>query len=117
MPGANKPSVLDSAAAARIEQLLQQLAIARDLSARELQVAVHGARGLDTKATAAELGVSPKTVDEFWRRLYRKFNCRSRVELLSRLLACALAQLASPNVDVTDEDSVRDVPAMISQRH
>ena len=75
---------------ARIEQLLTSLRLARALSARERQVVVGGARGLDTKSTAAELGLSPKTVDEVWRRIYRKFNCKSRVEILARLLASAL---------------------------
>ena len=46
--------------------------------------------GLDTKATAALLGLSPKTVDEIWRRVYRKFACHSRIEVLSRLLSSAL---------------------------
>jgi hypothetical protein len=55
-------------------------------------VAIGCARGLDTKSTAAALGLSPKTVDELWRRVYKKFNCHSRVEILSRLLASALGR-------------------------
>lgn len=74
----------------RIEQLLHRLRLPRQLSHRERQVAVGGALGLDTKATAYALGLSPKTVDEFWRRVYRKLNCRSRSEVLSRLLKFAL---------------------------
>ena len=53
---------------------------------RECEIVIAAIRGRDTKMTAAELGVSPKTVDEMWRRVYRKFRCRSRVEVLSRLL-------------------------------
>jgi DNA-binding CsgD family transcriptional regulator len=76
----------------QIEQLFKSMRLRRDLSSRERDVAVAGARGLDTKSTAVELGLSPKTVDEIWRRLYRKFGCKSRVEVLSRLLAVALNQ-------------------------
>lgn len=56
-----------------------------ELSRREEQIVAAAARGLDTKATAAELGLSPKTVDEYWRRVYRKFGSRSRLEVLARL--------------------------------
>jgi DNA-binding NarL/FixJ family response regulator len=66
--------------------LLAGLSLERELTARECEVVVAAIRGLDTKTTAGELGVSPKTVDEMWRRVYRKFRCRSRVEVLSRLL-------------------------------
>jgi DNA-binding CsgD family transcriptional regulator len=76
----------------RTEGLLRRLQIPQDLSAREIQVALRGARGLDTKTTAVELGLSPKTVDTLWRRIYRKLNCRSRSEVLSRLLAESLIQ-------------------------
>jgi DNA-binding NarL/FixJ family response regulator len=74
----------------QVERLLDNMKLQRDLSLRERQVAVSCARGLDTKATAAELGLSPKTIDEIWRRLYLKFGCRSRVEVHSRILAAAL---------------------------
>ena len=66
--------------------LVAGLPLEADLTGREREVVVAAIRGLDTKMTAAELGVSPKTVDEMWRRVYRKFRCRSRVEVLSRLL-------------------------------
>ena len=67
----------------------------RELSRRERQVVWEGACGHDTKATAAKLGISPKTVDELWRRTYKKFDCRSRMEVISRLLAASLALLSS----------------------
>jgi len=76
----------------RIDQVLRQLRLPRKLSRRERQVAAGCALGLDTKATAAELGLSPKTVDEFWRRVYRKLNCHSRIEVLSIILSQVLTQ-------------------------
>jgi DNA-binding CsgD family transcriptional regulator len=75
---------------AQVELLLRKLPLTRDLSPRERQVVWAGARGCDTKATAAELGISPKTVDELWRRIYKKSDCRSRTEVLSRLLIVSL---------------------------
>jgi DNA-binding NarL/FixJ family response regulator len=63
------------------------------LTPREREVVAAAARGLDTKVTAVELGVSPKTVDEMWRRVYRKTGCRSRIEVLSRLLASCFRRL------------------------
>jgi len=78
-----------------LDRLLRSLSLPRDLSQREREVARAGARGLDTKATAAELGISPKTVDEFWRRICKKFGRRSRSEVLSYLLAVSMRRLAS----------------------
>jgi len=75
--------------------LLSGLSLTAVLSAREQEVVAAAVRGLDTKGTAAELGVSPKTIDEMWRRVYRKFRCRSRVEVLSRLLASSFRLLAA----------------------
>jgi DNA-binding CsgD family transcriptional regulator len=81
---------LMSSRSSRVEQLLRELRLPHQLSPREMQVALHGAQGLDTKSIATELGLSPKTVDELWRRLYKKFDCRSRQEIVARLLASAL---------------------------
>jgi DNA-binding CsgD family transcriptional regulator len=86
-----QPSAEPPARAARDESpplwlLLAGLSLEGDLTLRERQVVMAAINGLDTKMTAAELSVSPKTVDEMWRRVYRKFRCRSRLEVLSRLL-------------------------------
>jgi DNA-binding CsgD family transcriptional regulator len=70
-----------------LQRLLADLSLTAALTPREREVLAAAVRGLDTKVTAIELGVSPKTVDEMWRRVYRKTGCRSRVEVLSRLLA------------------------------
>jgi DNA-binding CsgD family transcriptional regulator len=72
------------------EELLRTIHLPRRLSPREAEVVSAGLRGLHTKATAAELGLSPKTVDELWRRVYRKIGCSSRIEVLSRIMARAL---------------------------
>ena len=70
-----------------LETLLRSLGLPRELSHREAQTVAAGLRGLHTKETATELGLSPKTVDEMWRRVYRKFGvgCDSRLQVLSRL--------------------------------
>ena len=64
---------------------LRTLQLPRELSPREVQIVIAAITGLDTKATAAALGLSPKTVDEYWRRTYRKLRCSSRIEVLARL--------------------------------
>jgi DNA-binding CsgD family transcriptional regulator len=79
---------------APLSGLLEELPLTSALSAREREVVAAAVRGLDTKVTAAELGVSPKTIDELWRRIYRKFRCNSRVAVLSRLLASCFRRLA-----------------------
>lgn len=43
-------------------------------------------RGLSEKEVAAELGLSPHTVHEYVRSLYRRFEVKSRAELFARLL-------------------------------
>jgi DNA-binding NarL/FixJ family response regulator len=77
-----------------LERILADLPLVAALTPREREVLAAAVRGLDTKVTAVELGVSPKTVDEMWRRVYRKTGCRSRVEVLSRLLASCFRLLA-----------------------
>jgi DNA-binding CsgD family transcriptional regulator len=75
--------------------LLAELPLTSGLSAREQEVVAAAVCGLDTKGTAADLGLSPKTVDELWRRVYRKFRCQSRVAVLSRLLAASFRLLVA----------------------
>lgn len=48
-------------------------------------------RGCSEKAAAAELGLSPHTVHEYVKALYRRFEVRSRSELLARFLGKARA--------------------------
>jgi DNA-binding NarL/FixJ family response regulator len=78
--------------------LLEALRLPRELSPREAEVVAASMRGLETKAIAVELGLSPKTVDELWRRVYRKFGCRSRMQVLSRVFSSALGQVEAQPV-------------------
>lgn len=57
-----------------------------DLTAHELRVALIVARGATNREAAAELFVSPKTVDFHLQRVYRKLRVSSRTEL-AHLLA------------------------------
>ena len=56
------------------------------LSRRERQVVLLTSMGIHTKAVAAELGCSLKTVEAYWLRIYHKTTVRSRLELMSQLL-------------------------------
>ena len=60
------------------------------LSDRESGVLLGGALGTPSKAVATELGCSSKTVDEYWRRIYRKTGCSSRQEIIALLLRRAV---------------------------
>jgi DNA-binding CsgD family transcriptional regulator len=60
------------------------------LTARETEVLRLGCLGLSSKETAAQLGCSPKTVDEHWRRIYKKWRLSSRAKIVADLLAEAL---------------------------
>lgn len=59
-------------------------ALADQLTPHELRVALVVARGATNKEAAAELFVSPKTVDFHLRQVYRKLGIRSRAELARR---------------------------------
>jgi len=67
------------------------LVIARNagLSRRETQVLVATARGSCTKETALALGLSGKTIEYFWTRIFQKLGCRSQIEAMSLLLEYA----------------------------
>lgn len=65
-------------------------ALTDQLTAHELRVALVVARGATNREAAAELFVSPKTVDFHLRHVYRKLGIRSRAEL-GRLFAELLA--------------------------
>jgi DNA-binding CsgD family transcriptional regulator len=61
-----------------------------ELTPHELRVALVVARGATNREAAAELFVSPKTVDFHLRQIYRKLGIRSRAEL-GRLFASEAA--------------------------
>ena len=58
---------------------------AQALTPRERQVVSRLARGLTSKETARELGLSPRSVEDVRARLLRKFAVRNSAELLARL--------------------------------
>lgn len=59
-----------------------ELAVApRRLTEREEQIAALAATGSTNDEMAAELGLSPKTVESHLTRVYRKLRVRSRTEL------------------------------------
>ena len=56
------------------------------LTAHEASVARLVARGHTNREVAAELAVSPKTVEAHLSRIYRKLELRSRTELALRMV-------------------------------
>lgn len=67
-------------------QTLHRAAEARDqLTEQELQVAFAVARGATNREAAAELFLSPKTIDFHLGHIYRKLGIRSRVQLASAI--------------------------------
>jgi len=84
------PDALDPATVGR--------AVAREfsLTRRETQVLLATTRGNCTKETAIELGLSGKTVEYFWARIFRKLHCACQVEVMALLLRRALPRNPSP---------------------
>jgi DNA-binding NarL/FixJ family response regulator len=56
------------------------------LSEREMQVLQGAAEGRSMKESAAELGLSAKTVEDYWSRIYTKTRRRSQLGVVARLL-------------------------------
>jgi DNA-binding CsgD family transcriptional regulator len=74
----------------RLEAVVKGFGERHQLTARERDVLVHGAMGRHTKGIAADLSCSPKTVEEYWRRLIRKARVDSRGAIIAEVLAEAL---------------------------
>jgi DNA-binding CsgD family transcriptional regulator len=79
--------------AARLSRLVEQLGARHGLTRREMQVLEGTALGRTTKAVASDLLCSPKTVEEYWRRIYVRFKIASRQEIIALLLWESLRQL------------------------
>lgn len=60
-------------------------AVSNDLSAQELQIAMLVADGASNREVAADLFLSPKTVEKHLSSVYRKLGVRSRTELVRRI--------------------------------
>jgi DNA-binding CsgD family transcriptional regulator len=81
----------DDAIRVRFGSLVARISAAYRLTPRETEVLRGAALGRSTKAVASDLLCSPKTVEEYWRRIYRRFDLASRQEILARLLWVSLA--------------------------
>jgi len=57
-----------------------------ELTPREKQVVMRLGQGQTSKEIARELGLSPRTIDDYRARLLRKFDVRNIAELLSRIM-------------------------------
>ena len=55
------------------------------LTRRERQVVLLLAKGMTSKMAARDLGISPRTVEDFRARLLKKFKARNTAELLAHL--------------------------------
>jgi DNA-binding CsgD family transcriptional regulator len=80
-----------SAAVAAVTQVVREFG----LSGREAEVLVAASEGKCTKQIAADLGVSRKTVEYFWTRIYAKLRCTSQVEVMAVLLRRASVRESS----------------------
>ncbi len=75
-------------------------AVERDeLTAQELRVALAVARGATNREVAAELFLSPKTIEFHLRLVYRKLGVRSRTQLARLAAEGALEDAAAPAED------------------
>jgi DNA-binding CsgD family transcriptional regulator len=72
-------------ARAELDRVGQRTASSIELTVSETRVAQLTASGLTNREVAAQLFISPKTVEANLARIYRKLNIRSRAELGARL--------------------------------
>ena len=56
------------------------------LTKREREVLALAIEGLVNKEIAAQLGISPRTVESHWRNIYHKLGVRSKVEAIAKVL-------------------------------
>lgn len=85
LDGSPEPQVVIVISAAPPPRRLDQLAAASGLTRREVQVVECVLSGRPTKVIAAELGISPFTVQAHLTAIFTKTGQRSRRELINRL--------------------------------
>jgi len=73
--------------------LARAVARKHSLSRRETEVLVVASTGACTKEVADQLGLSRKSVEYFWSRIYAKLHCRSQIEVMALLLRTAVHAL------------------------
>ena len=80
---------------ARAAAVIRLIAREFALSTREVDVLGAAVWGRSTKETAADLRLSAKTVEYYWKKILEKFSRRSRLEVISLLFRRAFALQAS----------------------
>jgi DNA-binding CsgD family transcriptional regulator len=70
----------------RLRVLIDSFAETHRLSQRERSVLQLAASGAVVKEIAVQLSCSPRTIEEYWQRMFAKIGCRSRGEVLAQLL-------------------------------
>ena len=76
---------------APIQTLLASYAARQSLSRREFQVVEMALLEMHTKEIADQFDCAPSTVEEYWKRIYRKTGAASKVAVISRLLMHVLS--------------------------
>jgi DNA-binding CsgD family transcriptional regulator len=80
------------------ERVQAQTCVRTDqLTAQELRIAAIVARGATNKEAAAQLFLSPKTIEKRLGSVYTKLGLRSRTELAAALASAPLASAAPPS--------------------
>ena len=74
-----------------VNRIVERFAADYALSGREAQVVAFFARGLTTKEIASTLGLSYKTVAQYWNRVLGKVGCRSQGIFMARFLEFAVS--------------------------
>jgi DNA-binding CsgD family transcriptional regulator len=77
------------------------------LSNREAEVLAAAAWGRSTKETAADLYLSAKTIEYYWKQILDKFSRRSRLEVMSLLFRRACDVQASAAVGLQTSEQAR----------
>ena len=95
LPLTNGRRTSEETVAFLLGRLVERVGTKYGRSPREKQVLEAAALGKHTKVVALDLHCGPKTIEEYWRRIYRRFRLDSRQEIVARLLWEALAGVST----------------------